>query len=74
MTNTVDVSKERDGAFGWALEHAAKGDRIIYHVGQHCGGAHRREAALASDAGMCLLVTKRLSMGEGLFAYMAVKR
>lgn len=74
MSKMIDITKEREGVFGHRLEDAGKGDRLIYHVGQHCGGPHRRDAKEASDAGLCLLVMKRLSVDDGLFAYMAVKR
>jgi hypothetical protein len=73
MSEMIDITKDRQGLFGHRLAEAAKGDRLIYHVGQHCGGVHRRDAAEASDAGLCLLVMKRAE-AEGMFFYLAVKR
>jgi hypothetical protein len=73
MSEMIDITKDRQGLFGHRLAEAAKGDRLIYHVGQHCGGVHRRDAAEASDAGRCLLVMKRAE-AEGMFLYLAVKR
>lgn len=73
MSKMIDITKEREGVFGYTLEDAAKGDRIVYHVGQHCGGPHRRDAKHASDAGLCMLVMKRLDKVDGVFAYLAVK-
>lgn len=73
MSKMIDITKEREGVFGHRLEDAGKGDRLIYHVGQHCGGPHRRDAKEASDAGLCLLVMKRAN-DEGMFFYLAVKR
>jgi len=73
MSEMIDITKDRQGLFGHRLAEAAKGDRLIYHVGQHCGGVHRRDAAEASDAGRCLLVMKRAEV-EGMFLYLAVKR
>jgi hypothetical protein len=73
MSEMINITKDRQGLFGHRLAEAAKGDRLIYHVGQHCGGVHRRDAAEASDAGRCLLVMKRAE-AEGMFLYLAVKR
>jgi hypothetical protein len=73
MSEMIDITKEKQGVFGHRLAEAAKGDRLIYHIGQHCGGVHRRDAAKASDEGQCLLVMKRADT-EGLFFYLAVKR
>ena len=73
MNKMIDITKEREGTFIHTLAKADKGDRLIYHVGQHCGGVHRRDAAEASDAGRCLLVMKRAE-AEGMFFYLAVKR
>jgi len=73
MSEMIDITKDRQGLFCHRLAEAAKGDRLIYHVGQHCGGVHRRDAAEASDAGRCLLVMKRAE-AEGMFFYLAVKR
>lgn len=55
-----------------ALAEAQKGDRIVYHVGQTCGGLHRHAAARAETDKLALLFCKR-SYGS-TFAYLAVKR
>lgn len=72
MNDATDISGSPRGIFPLALHDAERGDRIIYHVGQHCGGPHRLDAAAACEAGMCLLFCKK--QGEGLFAYLAVKK
>jgi hypothetical protein len=72
MKEPTDISGHPKGGFPLALHEAKKGDRIVYWIGQHCGGPHRLDASAASDAGLCLLFCKRV--GEGLFAYCAVKR
>jgi hypothetical protein len=74
MSKLIDITKEGQGVFGHRLDEADKGDRIIYHVGKHNGGPHRKDAMIASDAGLCMLVLKRLDKAEGVFACMAVKR
>jgi hypothetical protein len=55
MSKMIDITKEKSGVFGHMLADAEKGDRLIYHVGQHCGGVHRRDAAKASDEGQLTL-------------------
>jgi hypothetical protein len=72
MKEPTDISGHPKGAFPLALHHAEKGDRIIYWIGQHCGGPHRLDASAASDAGLCLMFCKK--HGEGLFAYLVVKK
>lgn len=72
MSDPTNISGHARGAFPLALHNAEKGDRIVYWIGQYCGGPHRLDASAASDAGLCLLFCKRV--GEGLFAYCAVKR
>lgn len=72
MTNTIYITGDQKGAFPLALHNAEKGDRIVYHIGQHCGGKHRGDASGAHDAGMCLLFCRRV--GEGVFEYLAVKK
>lgn len=73
MSKMIDITKDKSGLFWNRLHDADKGDRLIYHVGQHCGGVHRKDAAQASEAGICLLVTKRAN-ADGIFFYLAVKR
>ncbi len=72
MTDPTDITGLHRGMFPLTLHEAKKGDRILYWIGQHCGGPHRLDAAAASDAGMCLLFCKR--HGKGMFAYLAIKR
>lgn len=57
--------------FGHALAGAEPGDEVVYHVGGHAGGPHRRDAFEAQEAGHCLLYQRR--MGESSFAYIARK-
>jgi hypothetical protein len=66
---TGDTSKD---AFYRALAEAQKGDRIVYHVGQTCGGLHRHAAARAETDKLVFLFCKREGVGQ--FAYLAVKR
>lgn len=70
--NVVNVARQSVDAFHSALEGAQRGDRIVYHVGQHCGGPARLAALSASERGKCLLFCKRVR--DGVFAYLAVKR
>lgn len=73
MVETYNITGEaKSDALFIALEGCQKGDRVIYHVGPHCGGVHRFSALSASDRGICLLFCKRV--GEGMFAYLAVKK
>lgn len=69
---TLYITSELRGAFYSALGDADKGDRIVYHIGEHCGGPHRKDASDASDRNACFLFCRRL--GEGVFEYLAVKR
>ena len=72
MKDATDISGSPSGMFPLTLHNAEKGDRIVYWIGQHCGGPHRLDAAAACEAGLCLLFCKK--HGEGLFAYLAVKK
>jgi hypothetical protein len=72
LREPIDIRGEARGTLMVALDNAEAGDRIIYHVGEHCGGSHRRDAARAAQDGLCMLFCKRV--GEGLFAYVAIKR
>ena len=69
--NTFDITKRKQGAFWTYLIEGQIGDRIVYHVGEHCGGLHRKDARQAQEQGKCMLFCKRV--GEGRFAYLAVK-
>lgn len=68
----IDVRRERAGGLQAALEGAQRGDRVVYHVGHCCGGPHRLAALSASVEGKCFLFCKRV--GDGVFAYLAVRR
>lgn len=67
----IDITKGRAGTFLMALTNAEPGDEVIYHVGEHAAGAHKRDALWAHEAGHCLLYQRR--MGERSFAYVARK-
>lgn len=66
----IDITKERAGMFLMALANAEPGDEVIYHVGEHAAGAHKRDALSAQEAGHCLLYQRRVGP---LFAYIARK-
>lgn len=68
----IDITAEDSRTFHVAIDGAQRGDRILYHVGPHCGGVHRYLAQSASERGKCILFCKRV--GDGVFAYLAVKR
>lgn len=70
--NVIDITKQKQGCFWNALADADKGDQIIYHIGDYCGGVHRRDAANAAAQNKCLLFCKRAD--NGAFAYLVVKR
>ena len=73
MSQTIYITGEtKPDALYRALAEAQKGDRIVYHVGQTCGGLHRFAAARAETEKLALLFCKR-SYGS-TFAYLAVKR
>tara|TARA_R110000823_G_scaffold216748_4_gene346257 strand:+ start:468 stop:686 length:219 start_codon:yes stop_codon:yes gene_type:complete len=67
----IDVAKSPRGSFDAAVATAAAGDEIIYHVGEFAGGAHRREAYAAYEAGKVVLVQKRVA--PKLFRFVAVR-
>jgi len=69
--STTLLMEKPKGAFPAALFEAQPGDHIVYHVGQHCGGAHRQDARNAYEAGLVLLTTRRSI--DGMFEYIAVR-
>lgn len=69
--NTTFIMDQPRGSFAAAIAAAEPGDRIVYHVGQHCGGAHRQEARDAYEAGLVLLTSRRSI--DGMFEYIAVR-
>lgn len=72
MKDAINISRKPAGMFPLELSSAARGDVIVYHIGPHCGGPHKLDAAAASDAKMCIFFCKRVR--EELFAYCAMKR
>ena len=72
MTTRHNVNKRPQGRFSVVMAEAAVGDEIIYHVGPHAAGPHKREAAAAYETGKCVLYQRKL--GDGLFEYVAQKR
>jgi hypothetical protein len=73
MSSTIYITGEtKPDALYHALAEAQKGDRIVYHIGQFCGGLHRHAAARAETEKRCFLFCKREGVGQ--FAYLAVKR
>ena len=73
MSQTIYITGDtRPDALYTALAEAQKGDRIVYHVGQTCGGIHRHAAARAETDKLAFLFCKR-AYGS-TFQYLAVKR
>ena len=68
MTN---VAKSPRGSFDAAVATADAGEEIVYHVGEFAGGAHRREAYAAYEAGKVVLVQRRVA--PKLFRFIAVR-
>jgi hypothetical protein len=66
------IGETKPDAFEEALGEAERGTKIVYHIGQHCGGLHRFAAARAETEKRCFLFCKR-EYGS-TFAYLAVKR
>ena len=48
-----------EGLFDDALLNCAVGERIIYHIGEHCAGAHRVAARKAYEKGLVTLSLKK---------------
>ena len=71
MSTRHDVSKRPEGLFSVAMAEAQAGDEVVYHVGPHAGGPHKRDAAAAYEAGKCVLYQRKL--GGGRFEYIAKK-
>jgi|AACY02.16.fsa_nt_gi hypothetical protein len=68
---TTFILEERKGALLQRVAEADPGDRIVYHIGEHCGGAHRQDARNAYEAGLVLLTSRRSI--DGMFEYIAVR-
>jgi len=71
VREVTDVSGERAGAFDEALTWISVGERIIYHIGEHCAGAHRRAARSAYESGVVTLSLRKRAKHQ--FEYIAIK-
>ena len=71
MMAQINITKDRGGMFLKALDDANPGDEVLYHIGEHAAGAHKRDALAAQETGLCLLYQRRVGP---LFAYIALKR
>jgi hypothetical protein len=69
----IDITRERQGMFQQVLANAEPGDEIVYHVGSHAAGAHKRDALAAAKGGQCLLYQRRDVPTSGTFTYIARK-
>lgn len=67
----IVITNEQKGAFHEALREAKPGEPIVYHIGEHCGGVHRRDVMEAYEQGLVAPVQSR--DGPGRFIYIAVK-
>jgi hypothetical protein len=67
----INVSKEPKGKFDVIFDEANIGDELIYSVGPHATGHHRKDAYSAFEAGRCVLYQRR--SGPMLFSYIAKK-
>ncbi|CAB4190201.1 hypothetical protein UFOVP1202_36 [uncultured Caudovirales phage] len=72
MSTRHDISNRPEGIFGLVLQEAAVGDEVIYHVGPHASGPHKREAFSTYTEGKCILYQRKL--GAGNFEYIAKKK
>ena len=69
VQSPIDISHCGLGMFAAIISKGVSGDQIIYHIGKHCDGAHRKEAGIAGQQGLVLLTSKRLTNGN--FEYIA---
>ena len=65
------ITDQLGGAFHRALLDAEPGDEIVYHVGDHAAGPHRRDAFNAAQEGLCMIYQRR---SGGVFEYTARKK
>lgn len=72
MSARHDVSRRPEGLFAVVFSEAAAGDEVIYHVGPHAAGPHKKEAYETFVDGKCVLYQRKL--GGGRFEYIAKKR
>lgn len=68
---TTFIMEEPKGALNQRIADAEPGDRIVYHIGAHCGGAHREDARNAYEAGLVLLTSRRSV--DGMFEHIAIR-
>lgn len=67
----IDLTQTRLADFMTALKNAEEGDELLYHIGEWCGGPHKRIALDCAEAGKCFLYQRR--RGETQFEYIAKK-
>jgi len=67
----IDITQEQRGMFHVALDAANPGDEIIYHIGEHAKGPHKKHALDSAMFGICMIYQRRLDYGQ--FAYIALK-
>jgi len=67
----IDITDMKNVKFWEALMSVPPGTSIVYHVGAHCGGAHRVDALKAYERKLVSLVQKR--NGPDSFTYIAQK-
>lgn len=72
MSDRHDISRCPEGLFHVVLADAKVGDEIIYHIGPHAAGPHKRDAYETYSDGHCTLYQRRVR--AGLFEYVAKKR
>jgi hypothetical protein len=70
VSGVIDITGLRRGAFAAAMTTASKGDHILYHVGEHCAGAHRADARAAFEGGSVLLTMRKRD--HFVFEYIAI--
>lgn len=69
--NRIDITQMARGEFAGVVDVADPGDWIIYHVGAHCGGAHRHHAREAYEAGLVVLTSRRRD--SKVFEHIAIR-
>ncbi len=67
----INIAKQNQGIFEIILRNSDAGDEIVYHVGDHASGPHKKDALMAALEGKCFIFQRRIR--EGLFSYIAVK-
>lgn len=67
----TEMPKLQGSYNAWYFQ-AEPGDRVIYHIGTHAGGNICREFMDAADAGLVILMRKRVD-DTHMFQYIAQK-